>query len=387
MRNFDTVEEFWELEDVHECIDTVSSYSKSRFQEDFLKFLNKNDTNSIRLFPSITFALEKFLHKYSSCKKDVLIPCFNCEVVKNSIEKAGCFAKPYDFFPSPGNFDWEAVKKQMNSRTLAIIITHYFGVPTDFRSIIEHCQRKGIIIIEDCAHTLGGKIGGEAAGTIGDVAFFSFNYDKPISLGWGGAMIINNTRFNFKYLLQDVLTPTLDQEINFLKSFVKSMRDRRAEIHKTFSFLEKVFKKVGLRARLKPFYIEPYIGIGSVQSELGIRCLSKYSDILSKRVYHSEMIQKHCSKRTWPVVADVEPAWLKQKVRFTNKIYLKNKAKKLHLLGLRAGNFNWPNLIDENNKANYHNSLDASEFWMDIPIHQNLNDNDINTLLLHINAK
>ena len=86
--------------------------------------------------------------------------------------------------------------------------------------------------------------------------------------------------------------------------------------------------------------------------------------------------QKYCSEQTWPVVADVEPAWLKQKVRFTNQINLKNKAKELHLLGLRAGNFNWPNLIDENNKAIYHNSLDASDLWMDIPIHQNLNDND-----------
>ena len=221
MRNFDTVEEFWELKDVNESIDSVNSYSTSRFQEDFLKFLDKKDTNSIRLFPSITFALEKFLHKYSGKKKDVLIPCFNCEVVKNSIEKAGCFVKPYDFFPSPGHFDWDSLKKQMNSKTLAIIITHYFGVPTDFRPIIEYCREKGIIIIEDCAHTLGGKIGGEAAGTLGDVAFFSFNYDKPISLGWGGAMIINNTKFNFKYLLQDVCVPELDQEIIILKNFLK----------------------------------------------------------------------------------------------------------------------------------------------------------------------
>ena len=58
-----------------------------------------------------------------------------------------------------------------------------------FPTIIEYCREKGIIIIEDCAHTLGGKIGGEAAGTL-EMLLFWFNYDKPISLGWGGAMII-----------------------------------------------------------------------------------------------------------------------------------------------------------------------------------------------------
>ena len=200
-------------------------------------------------------------------------------------------------------------------------------------------------------------------------------------------MMINNMKFNFKNLLQDVQILSLDQEIIFLKNFIKSMHNRRAEIHKTFSFLERVFRKLGLRYKSKPFLIEPYIGVGSVQSELGIKCLSKYSDILNIRVYNSERIRKNCFDKTWPVSIDVVPAWLKQKVRFLNQTKLKNKSKKLHLLGLRAGNYNWPNLIDENNKENFQNSLDASNLWMDIPIHQNLNDKDINTLISYINKK
>jgi hypothetical protein len=47
-------------------------------------------------------------------------------------------------------------------------------------------------LIEDCAHSLGAKYRGKNVGTFGDISFFSFNFDKPLSTGDGGMLIINN---------------------------------------------------------------------------------------------------------------------------------------------------------------------------------------------------
>ena len=56
------------------------------------------------------------------------------------------------------------------------------------------CNKKGIVLIEDCAHCMGAFINSQIVGTIGHCAFFSFNYDKPISLaGSGGAAIFNES--------------------------------------------------------------------------------------------------------------------------------------------------------------------------------------------------
>ena len=75
----------------------------------------------------------------------------------------------------------------------AIVVVHVFGNMADMESIIETAGRFGLKVIEDATEALGtsyteGRYAGRYAGTIGDFGCFSFNGNKIITTGGGGAV-------------------------------------------------------------------------------------------------------------------------------------------------------------------------------------------------------
>lgn len=181
----DTVEEFWTWAEVEAARAEATNDSLEHFSDSFARTLGV-ETNAVHLMPSGHQGLAWLLRARKEARRRVLVPAFNCSVVHEAIEAAGHEAKLYDFSPKPGRFDWEQVIGAIDDSVGVLIVTHYFGVPIDFRPVLKHCADRGIAVIEDCAHTFGGVLAGRQAGNIGDAAIFSFNYDKPISLGWVG---------------------------------------------------------------------------------------------------------------------------------------------------------------------------------------------------------
>jgi dTDP-4-amino-4,6-dideoxygalactose transaminase len=80
----------------------------------------------------------------------------------------------------------------LSDRTKAIIITHLFGVPADIDEIVELGRERGVAVIEDCAQCLGPRYRGRRVGSIGDAAIVSFNFEKHMSTGEGGMLVIND---------------------------------------------------------------------------------------------------------------------------------------------------------------------------------------------------
>ena len=75
----------------------------------------------------------------------------------------------------------------------ALIVVHVFGNMADMVSIMDIAHRYGIKVIEDATEALGtyyteGKYAGKYAGTIGDFGAYSFNGNKIITTGGGGAV-------------------------------------------------------------------------------------------------------------------------------------------------------------------------------------------------------
>lgn len=75
----------------------------------------------------------------------------------------------------------------------ALVVVHVFGNMADMESIMEIAERFNIKVIEDATEALGtkyteGKFAGKYAGTIGDFGAFSFNGNKIITTGGGGAV-------------------------------------------------------------------------------------------------------------------------------------------------------------------------------------------------------
>ena len=215
---FDTVEEFWSIKDFNKIKNHASENSLPYFKRELSNYLEV-DQKCLHFTPSAHKGLELLLSSVESYDRKVLAPAFNCPVVEDAIKNSGWGVELYDFSTKIGFFDWDDLIDRLDKDIGIVVITHYFGVPQNFLKIKDRCKDLGILIIEDCAHTLGGKINGMMAGTIGDASVFSFNYDKPISLGWGGLVIVNNQN-KFKNLKTNRwLIPSIKEEL-FLQKII-----------------------------------------------------------------------------------------------------------------------------------------------------------------------
>ncbi len=79
-------------------------------------------------------------------------------------------------------------------RVAAVLVVHVFGNLADMQAIIDIAQRYKLAVIEDATEALGssftsGPLQGKMAGTLGDVGVYSFNGNKIITTGSGGALV------------------------------------------------------------------------------------------------------------------------------------------------------------------------------------------------------
>ncbi len=93
------------------------------------------------------------------------------------------------------NLDPKDLEKKITSKSKAVMIQHTFGWPAKIGEILEITKRHNLLLIEDCAHSLGAKYEGKFCGTFSDAAFFSLGRDKIISSVFGGMVVTNNDSF------------------------------------------------------------------------------------------------------------------------------------------------------------------------------------------------
>jgi dTDP-4-amino-4,6-dideoxygalactose transaminase len=74
----------------------------------------------------------------------------------------------------------------------AIVLVHLFGMPAKIEAILEISTKYGIPIIEDAAEAVGSTYNNVNCGTFGDIGIYSFNGNKIITTGGGGALISSN---------------------------------------------------------------------------------------------------------------------------------------------------------------------------------------------------
>ncbi|NEB40591.1 DegT/DnrJ/EryC1/StrS family aminotransferase [Streptomyces sp. SID14515] len=96
-----------------------------------------------------------------------------------------------DVEPTTLNIDPEHFASLITSRTRAVILVHYGGLPCDMDAIMAIARRHGITVIEDCAHALGAEYRGRKPGALADIGCFSFHSSKNITtLGEGGMITL-----------------------------------------------------------------------------------------------------------------------------------------------------------------------------------------------------
>ena len=92
------------------------------------------------------------------------------------------------------NINTNQLEQALTSRTRAVMIAHTLGNPFNMDLVVEFCRKHKLFLIEDCCDALGAKWRDKYVGTFGDVATLSFFPAHHITMGEGGAVLINNEK-------------------------------------------------------------------------------------------------------------------------------------------------------------------------------------------------
>lgn len=123
---------------------------------------------------------------------EVILPGFTCAAAVNPFLWAGL--KPiFADIDQSLNVDAAKIEFLVSEKTKAILVQHTFGLPADLQRIKEISLKHDLVLIEDCAHSLGASFQGRLLGTWGDASFFSLGRDKIISSVFGGLALANRS--------------------------------------------------------------------------------------------------------------------------------------------------------------------------------------------------
>ncbi len=95
--------------------------------------------------------------------------------------------------PDLNNYNLDSSKIHFTSKTKAILHVHLYGLLSWDESFYNGLKSKGILVIEDCAQSIGSHMSGKMCGNLGNAAGFSFYPGKNLgALGDGGAITTND---------------------------------------------------------------------------------------------------------------------------------------------------------------------------------------------------
>lgn len=99
--------------------------------------------------------------------------------------------------------------KKTGKRIAACMPMHTFGFPVHLDELLSVCNKWGIPVVEDAAESLGSYYKGKHTGSIGLIGGFSFNGNKTVTCGGGGAIVTNDVELgkHAKYLTTTAKRP------------------------------------------------------------------------------------------------------------------------------------------------------------------------------------
>jgi dTDP-4-amino-4,6-dideoxygalactose transaminase len=121
------------------------------------------------------------------------VPAVCCPAVSDAIAATGLKPVWIDCGIN-GHVSPYALRKAVQSGIKTIIVVHLNGMPAPLSEIMDICEENGVFLIEDCAQALGSEYANRRVGTFGNASFFSFAFDKHLSLGLGGALATNDIK-------------------------------------------------------------------------------------------------------------------------------------------------------------------------------------------------
>lgn len=138
------------------------------------------------------FVILRALKSLTPERSQVVIPAYTCFSVPSAVIKAGLDVTLCDINSSTFDFDFDLLPETVNKRTLCVIPSNLFGIPSDVERVKTHCKAPGAFVVEDAAQAMGARHNGKFIGTVGDIGFFSLARGKNITCGSGGIIVTNS---------------------------------------------------------------------------------------------------------------------------------------------------------------------------------------------------
>lgn len=156
------------------------------------------------------------------------------------------------------------VNKRTGRVIRAVVAMHAFGHSCDVEALAQVAERFGIVFVEDAAESLGTTYKGRHTGTFGRIAALSFNGNKIVTTGGGGAVLTSDADLacRAKHLTTTAKTPHRWEFFHDEVGFNYRLPNVSAAIG--CAQLEKLDEFVAAKRRLADLYTEAFAGVTGV---------------------------------------------------------------------------------------------------------------------------
>ena len=115
---------------------------------------------------------------------EVILPAFTMIATINAITYLGATPVLIDSELETWNMDIDQLEEKISPKTKAVIVVHTYGHPVDMDRVCAISRKHGLTVIEDAAEAHGALYKNKPAGSLGDLACFSFHFiDVLFDLG------------------------------------------------------------------------------------------------------------------------------------------------------------------------------------------------------------
>ncbi len=193
-----------EVDDLLTCIDSVADgwLTAGRFANEFektfaqyfgaRKSLLVNSGSSANLVAFYTLTSPKLGDRAIKPGDEVITVAAGFPTTVNPIIQFGAIPVFIDVDIATHNVKPDQIEKAVSPKTKAIMIAHSLGNPFDLEEVMRVAKKHNLWVIEDDCDSLGATYKGKKTGTFGDLSTFSFYPAHHITMGEGGAVLINN---------------------------------------------------------------------------------------------------------------------------------------------------------------------------------------------------
>ena len=184
-------------EDIDECMREVAASgcyilgdNVSAFEQEAAEFLGVRHAVSVA---SGTDALHLAMAAARIGPGDeVISTSFTFAATLEAIDYVGAKGVLVDIDADSLNIDASRIESAITPATKAVLPVHLFGRPADMTEIMAIAGRHELVVIEDCAQSMGAQINGKAAGSFGTAGAFSFYATKTLGCFGDGGMVTSS---------------------------------------------------------------------------------------------------------------------------------------------------------------------------------------------------